>query len=313
LRSLVPNFVKPVLRRSRLAHRLARRLRPTQSRDPATTDFADMKRAKLERIEPLLKRWTPYQRKPLCFDFLDDALRAEFNITDTDNVSSFPYDGEASAIIADLPDGLILDCGAGKRPEYVANVVNFEICDYETTDVRGVGERLPFRDGVFDAVLSLQVLEHVRDPFACANEIVRVLKPGGRLYCVVPFLQPVHGFPNHYFNMSSQGLARLFEQLDIDRQEVPIGGRPIFTLTWMLQRWLAELPEPAREEFRQMRVGDLDGSPIDMLTRSFVSDLPEPANVELASATALFGRKKNVAHRPRPARRPATRSARIGR
>ena len=80
-------------------------------------------------------------------------------------MSSHPYDGDALAIIDSLPDGLILDCGAGLRGDYLDNVVNFEICDYPTTDMRGVGEQLPFRSESFDAVFSFSVLEHVRRPF----------------------------------------------------------------------------------------------------------------------------------------------------
>lgn len=44
------------------------------------------------------------------------------------------------------------------------------------------GETLPFPDCSFDYVISLQVLEHVRDPAAIVSEMLRVLKPGGRCY-----------------------------------------------------------------------------------------------------------------------------------
>lgn len=41
------------------------------------------------------------------------------------------------------------------------------------------GELLPFPDNSFDIVYSNQVLEHVRDPFICMKEMVRVLRVGG--------------------------------------------------------------------------------------------------------------------------------------
>jgi SAM-dependent methyltransferase len=42
--------------------------------------------------------------------------------------------------------------------------------------------KLPFEDGMFDTVLSCGVLEHVEDPDASLDEIVRVLRRGGMLY-----------------------------------------------------------------------------------------------------------------------------------
>lgn len=49
-------------------------------------------------------------------------------------------------------------------------------------DVRyniGVGEELPYDDGEFDAVVCVDVLEHVADLSQTISEISRVLKPGG--------------------------------------------------------------------------------------------------------------------------------------
>jgi SAM-dependent methyltransferase len=281
----------------RVARKLLRHRRPPPAArpdSPVPTDpsFAQRKADKLARIRPLLRADLPHRTTPTCFDFLTPELRAEFNITDTANVSSNDYDPPALALIDRHRDGLVLDVGAGHRPVYLDNVVNFEVAGYESTDVRGVGERLPFRDGAFDAVMSFGVLEHVRDPFACAREIARVMKPGATLYCVVPFLQPLHGYPHHYYNMSHQGLRALFEPgLTVERQEVLLSGHPVWSLCWIVSRWASGLPTWDRFKFLNMRLGDLLDSPLSYLDRRFVTGLSDESRFELASTTALVARK----------------------
>lgn len=61
------------------------------------------------------------------------------------------------------------------------------------------GERLPYPDAAFDAVLSHEVIEHVDDDRRAAREMIRVLRSGGRaiLFCpnrLYPF--ETHG---HYW------------------------------------------------------------------------------------------------------------------
>jgi SAM-dependent methyltransferase len=45
---------------------------------------------------------------------------------------------------------------------------------------------LPFEDGSFDAVVCIEVLEHLFEPLQAAQEIARVLRPGGILIASVP-------------------------------------------------------------------------------------------------------------------------------
>jgi SAM-dependent methyltransferase len=59
----------------------------------------------------------------------------------------------------------------------------------------GVGEQLPFPADSFDLILSHEVLEHVQDDQATVNEIVRTLKPGGRLVLFCP--NRGYGFETH--------------------------------------------------------------------------------------------------------------------
>ena len=67
-----------------------------------------------------------------------------------------------------------------------------QICGEDNTDiVASCGEYLPFKDNTYDLILSNEVIEHVTDDKLCVHEMVRVLKPGGRiiLFC------PNRGYP----------------------------------------------------------------------------------------------------------------------
>ena len=49
---------------------------------------------------------------------------------DTTAFSAHEYDRYAIDLITEFREGLVLDCGAGQKPTYHSNVVNFEIVDY---------------------------------------------------------------------------------------------------------------------------------------------------------------------------------------
>jgi SAM-dependent methyltransferase len=232
-----------------------------------------------------------------ALNFLTPELYKECSLKDTDNISSNNYDPRTLEMIEEITvrGGKILDCGAGSRSDPHAAVINLEIVDYPSTDVLGVGQALPFRDAVFDAVFSFAVLEHVSDPFKCAAEIMRVLKPGGRVYAKVPFLQPEHGYPNHFYNMTRQGLANLFQGLNVEQHFVPRAGLPIWGLHWIANEYAAHLPPGVRQDFLSMSIRDLLAKPpIDYLGDQLVTTLSDEGNWILACTTAIILSKPAV-------------------
>ena len=65
---------------------------------------------------------------------------------------------------------------------------------------------LPFKSNHIDVIFSNCVLEHMKDPFVAIHEVARVLKPTGRIYMSVAFMDPFHG---SYFHVTHWGLEEL--------------------------------------------------------------------------------------------------------
>lgn len=55
--------------------------------------------------------------------------------------------------------------------------------------------RLPFDDASVDLVLSGQMLEHCEFFWRAFEEMVRVLRPGGRIFLIAPSAGPIHRYP----------------------------------------------------------------------------------------------------------------------
>lgn len=82
----------------------------------------------------------------------------------------------------------------------------------------------------FDLVISFAVFEHLAMPWLVAEQISKVLKPGGYFAIETHFSFSEHEVPWHFFQYNSRGLASLFNRdlgfKVIDRGlDTPIVGR----------------------------------------------------------------------------------------
>jgi SAM-dependent methyltransferase len=143
--------------------------------------------------------------------------------------STHPHGDLAQSLIDS--SGLVLDFGGGAQAgeRLRRNVINLDAIQFPGVDVVCTHPRLPLRAGSFDAVVSQAAFQHLRDPGGAVREILRVLKPGGRLLIDTAFMQPDHGDPERYFNMTCRGLLSLLdgfvvEQAGVQPYQTPSNG-----------------------------------------------------------------------------------------
>jgi SAM-dependent methyltransferase len=179
----------------------------------------------------------------------------------TERGTTHPYGGRALKII-DAADGPVLDFGAGiQSPERLRdNVVNLDVVHFPNVDVVNAHPTLPYADGVFAAVVSQAVFEHVPNPVRAAQELFRVLRPGGTVLIDTAFMQPYHGDPSHYFNMTVHGLRRIMQGFEIEEIGVQPHQYPSLGLLMQVETVMPLVANPAWrarfDAFRELLVRD---------------------------------------------------------
>ena len=110
----------------------------------------------------------------------------------------------------------VLELGAGVDKCDYSKLIKTDAYLY-STDLHCLADAhsLPFEDNTFGYVYSLAVFEHLHSPWIAAKEIYRVLKPGGKVFTLTAFMQHLHGYPNHFFNMTTSGLKRVFDSFEV--------------------------------------------------------------------------------------------------
>jgi SAM-dependent methyltransferase len=142
-------------------------------------------------------------------EFLDDGRTPARALTDEALRSFLPFiEG----------DGLIIELGAG-GDYYKAFVGRGQA--YLTSNIEPGADlifdmsRMNLPDDSVDAFLSVFALEHVFDIHSVFREQLRVLRPGGRLLLVVPFLYYQHSAPDDFFRFSQSALDNLLKPMHI--------------------------------------------------------------------------------------------------
>ena len=145
--------------------------------------------------------------------------------------------------IAQVPQGSkILNIGSGGtiKTEIEKNLKHKNIT-VQSTDIDP--DRKPdFVDDItdtklqpdgFDYIVCAEVIEHVTKPQVAADNLHRILKPGGRCLVSTPYIFPTHDAPHDYFRYTEFGLRLLFSKFEV----VELKAKTTWWETLLLLAW----------------------------------------------------------------------------
>jgi SAM-dependent methyltransferase len=161
--------------------------------------------------------------KGFNFDILHPAAAPEVDFTNFKVPWHFTRALLSHFKKAKTPESVVLDLGCGRG-------IHREVCehagykyvgfDYGEADAPMLadGHALPFKDNSFDFLISINVLEHIQNPFVMMKEAYRVLKPGGTMIGTVAFLEPFH--QNSFYHHTHLGAYNTLKSSGFKVQKV---------------------------------------------------------------------------------------------
>tara|TARA_R110000822_G_scaffold45541_7_gene121772 strand:+ start:1465 stop:1995 length:531 start_codon:yes stop_codon:yes gene_type:complete len=149
------------------------------------------------------------------------VLHEDYYNTTILDVAPQIYDGLKSRI--SLSKVLTLDIDPESKADIIADLCN------DNSD--------KIQSNYFDSILCTEVLEHTLQPFKAADELYRIIKPGGKLYLTTPFNFRIHGPLPDCWRFSEHGLRSIFsnwssiqiESVESERGLFPIQYKSIIT------------------------------------------------------------------------------------
>lgn len=139
--------------------------------------------------------------------------------------------------------GHLYDLGCGEMPyknwlltyadQYTGVDWGSTLHELKADILADLNDPLPIEGEVADTVISLSVMEHLREPQLFLNEAHRILKPGGAMVLQVPFMWWVHEAPYDFYRYTRYGLQYMFKKAGFT--EVTIYPQTGFWVMWTLK------------------------------------------------------------------------------
>ena len=187
------------------------------------------------------------------------------------------------------PKGRFLVVGAGEVDFGPENFIYTDVAFGSHITCICDAHALPYPDAHFDGVMAISVLEHVADPWRCAEELRRVLRPGGLVFAATPFLQPVHMGAHDFTRFTYLGHRRLFRWFD-DIQSGPVLG-PSTAASFVMQHVLLSLFDAPKIRRVMRLMGRVLALPVKQLDRLTGHG---PGAYDAAAAFYFYGSKRDA-------------------
>ena len=125
--------------------------------------------------------------------------------------------------VGSLNSGAVIELGTRRtagnpstlRRDWVPAGVKYIATDFQAgpdVDVISDAERLTevFEPRSVDAIIACSVFEHIRQPWLAAQQMGKVLRPGGKVFVQTHQTYPLHAHPFDYWRFSREALESLF-------------------------------------------------------------------------------------------------------
>lgn len=118
-----------------------------------------------------------------------------------------------------------LNFGAG-GVDHGDRILRLDVGTHLVVDILSAGTlEIPLKNSSLSLIISQEVLEHVRDPYAAIREFYRVLAPGGELVLQLPFVIGYHPGPEDLWRFSVEAYEQLLpnREWDIVEKRISVG------------------------------------------------------------------------------------------
>jgi hypothetical protein len=110
----------------------------------------------------------------------------------------------------------VVDAGGASHKGEMQELLGRKIETWDSDRARDVDKVIDLETckgipkGYAGTLICTSVLEHVRHPWLVAEQIARVVHPGGLVFVTAPWIFPIHEHPGDYWRYTLEGLRVLF-------------------------------------------------------------------------------------------------------